>query len=312
MPAFRTPSFLIQMLFCSLLWALGFPLIKIIGADVTPWPLAAMRGILGSLALALWFAARGTPLRPHGREWRDWIVLGLFQGCLPNVLIAVAVAHIPSGLASMIEAGCPLLVAVVAHRLYADERLDARRLAGLLVGFSGMTILLWPSAVSDAGETSLVGVLAALGGAVSYAFGNLYVRAIPAMDPSRLAFGQQLFSGLPALGLALAEGGPGAFAGVPEHVGALLVFGLLATALPMLTYMHLFRLAGPTLASTIGYLIPVWTVIIGIVFLDETIAASAILGGGVVLAGVAVVSRRKASLKPARPGRGLPKEAGTP
>ncbi|MTJ83106.1 MAG: DMT family transporter [Telmatospirillum sp.] len=291
-------SFFAQLLFNSLLWAMAFPLIRVIGEDLSPPALAAVRGVLGTLALAVWITGRRQSLLPRGREWRDWIMLGLFEGAIPNILIAVSVARITTGLASMIEASCPLMVAALAHFLFTDERLGRRRLTGLLVGFAGMTILLAPAAFADNSRSAL-GILAAVGAAVAYAIGNLYVRAIPSADPARLALGQQMFSGLPSLALALFLEGPSGFAHVPDHAAVLLAFGLFATALPIVAYMHLLREAGPTLGSMVGYLIPVWTILAGTLLLGESVGAREILGGLVVLSGVAIVSFAKRRARPA-------------
>lgn len=280
-----------QLLLCSLLWASALPLMKVIGADVPPLALAALRGLMGAFFVGLWFVARRQSLMPRGREWRDWLVLGLLQGGLPNALTAYAVVRIGAGMTAMIQASSPLLVALLAHFLFADERLDARRAIGVAIGFAGIALLLGPAALGQAGD--LNGVLAMLATAVSYAFGNLYVRSIPHAEPARLAFGQQFFSGLPTLALALFFIGPGAFAGAALHPLALCAFGVLGTALPIVFYMHILRVAGPTRGSMNAYLVPFWTVLLGIGFLQESIGWREIAGGAIVLAGVALAARRR-------------------
>ncbi|MFM9577940.1 hypothetical protein ACKI2A_48100, partial [Streptomyces turgidiscabies] len=85
----------------------------------------------------------------------------------------------------------PLIVALFAHFMFAEERLTWRRGGGVLLGFAGMAILLGP-AVPGGRDGSLGGVLAMAATALSYAVGNLYVRGVPDPRPGRLAFGQQL------------------------------------------------------------------------------------------------------------------------
>jgi drug/metabolite transporter (DMT)-like permease len=197
--------------------------------------------------------------------------------------------QITAGLTSMIQASTPLMVAVLAHALFADERLSGRRGLGVLVGFTGMVILLGPAAFGGRPE-SLAGTLAMVATAASYAAGNLYVRSIPEARPLRLAFGQQLFSGLPTLVLVLTFAGPAAFQAAPEQAVALAALGLFATALPIVLYMNILRAAGPTLGSMNGYLVPVWTILLGLAFLGETVGLREIVGGATVLGGVAIVS----------------------
>jgi drug/metabolite transporter (DMT)-like permease len=189
----------------------------------------------------------------------------------------------------MIQASGPLIVAVLSHLLYADERLTLRRFAGVLVGLTGMGILIGPAALPDSG-ISPWGVLTMVATAFSYAAANLYVRSIKHADPARLALGQQICSAIPATALALVVTGPSAFAAVSVSAVPLLALGIVSTALPMLLFMRLIRRAGPTRASMVGYLQPVWTAVLAVLFLNEHIGLREIIGGAVVLTGVALVS----------------------
>lgn len=291
-PPFRrgdTGLLLGQMLLCSCLWGSSFLLMKLIGSEVSPLALTALRGLMGAALLGLWLALRGETILPQGREWRDWAVLGLLQGAIPNTLTAYALTLITASLTSLIQACTPLVVAVLAHLLFADERLSARRALGVLIGFSGMAILLGPAAFA-AGSPSAAGTLAMAATALSYALGNLYVRGIPKVQPTRLALGQQAFSGLPTLVLALALLGPAAFAAVPGLALPLLALGVFATALPILLYMHILRRAGPVLGSMNGYLVPFWTILMGVTLLGEQVGPREIAGGIVVLTGLVIVS----------------------
>jgi len=289
LPSGGTALLLGLMLLCSCLWGSSFLLMKLIGAEVSPLALTAVRGLMGCVLLGLWLALRGENILPQGREWRDWAALGLLQGAIPNTLTAYALTQITASLTSMIQACTPLIVAVLAHALFGDERLSARRAAGVLVGFSGMAILLGPAAFA-AGTPSASGPLAMAATALSYALGNLYVRGIPEVRPARLALGQQAFSGLPVLLIVLALSGPGAFAALPGLVLPLLALGIFATALPILLYMHILQRAGPVLGSMNSYLVPFWTILMGVTLLGEHVGLREIAGGAVVLAGLVIVS----------------------
>jgi drug/metabolite transporter (DMT)-like permease len=277
-----------HLIACSVLWASGFLFIKLSGA-VHPFAIAAMRGLVGAAALGLWFALRGRSVLPQGREWRDWAFLGTFNGWGPNVLVAYALTQITAASAAMIQASGPLIVAVLAHLFFAEERLTPRRMLGVLVGFLGIGILIGPAAFPESGVSG-AGALAMVAVAASYAIGNIYARAIVKADPARLALGQQIFSAVPATGLALLLIGPTAFEAVPEHLGWLVALGVVATALPILLFMRLIHGAGPTRAAMVGYLMPVWTALLAVLFLGETVGLREALGGLVVLAGVALVS----------------------
>ncbi|HLM40172.1 MAG TPA: DMT family transporter [Microvirga sp.] len=283
-----TPGFIVsRLLACSILWASSFLFIKLSG-DLNPFVLAAARGLIGAASLALWFAALGKSILPQRHEWRIWAILGTFNGWLPNVLLAYALTQITTATAAMIQASSPLIVALLSHALFAEERLTPRRLVGVVVGFAGMGILIGPAALP--GGVSTTGVLTMLAIACSYAVANVYVRTVKQAEPARLALGQQICSGFAATTLALVLAGPSAFMPVPAHLPPLIALGAAATALPVVLFMTLIRRAGPTRASMVGYLMPVWTAVLAVLFLGETIGLREVLGGAVVLAGVALVS----------------------
>lgn len=284
-----TQVFLISnLLVCSMLWATSMLFIKLSG-DLNPFVLAAMRGLIGATSLVLWFAAVRKGILPTRRDWPTWIFLGTFNGWLPNVLLAFALTQITTASAAMIQASSPLIVAVLAHWFFTEEKLTPRRLGGVLVGLTGMGILIGPAAFPESGVSGS-GALAMVATALSYAIANVFVRTVRHADPARLALGQQFCSAIPATTLALVLSGPTAFAAVGDHLAPLIALGVVSTALPILFFMRLIKRAGPTRASMVGYLMPLWTAILAVLFLGEHIGAREVLGGLVVLAGVALVS----------------------
>ena len=284
-----TAAFVISnLLICSFLWGSALVLVKLSG-NLNPFVLAAMRGLIGAATLAFWFILQGKSILPQRHEWRIWAVLGTLNGWLPNVLVAFALTRIPTATAAMIQASSPLIVALMSHWLFADERLTRQRLVGVLVGFLGMGILIGPAALPDSGIDAM-GVLVMVAVACSYATANIYVRSVRQAEPARMALGQQICSGFAATVLALSFVGPSAFAAVPAHWEPLIALGALSTALPILLFMHLIRRTGPTRASMVGYLGPFWTTVMAVLFLNESIGPRELTGGAVVLAGGALVS----------------------
>ena len=110
-----------------------------------------MRGLIGGTTLAVWFAVQGKSILPKRHEWRIWAILGTLNGWLPNVLLAYALTQIPPPRPAMIQASSPLIVAVLSHLLFADERLTPAAVPGRGVGFIGMGILIGPAALPDSG-----------------------------------------------------------------------------------------------------------------------------------------------------------------
>ncbi len=284
-----TPGFILSnLLACSALWGSAFLFVKLSG-NLNPFVLAAMRGSIGAATLAAWFTLQGKSILPQRHEWRVWAFLGTFNGWLPNVLVAYALTQIATAQAALIQASSPLIVALVSHLLFVEERLSPQRLVGVLVGFIGMGLLIGPAALPDSGINP-VGIIVMILVACSYAAANVYVRTVKNVDPARMALGQQIGSGSAAIVLALAVAGPSAFAPVLSKLAPLLALGALSTALPILLFMHMIRRTGPTRASMVGYLAPVWTILLAVLFLNESVGLRELAGGAVVLAGVALVS----------------------
>lgn len=290
-PADPGRSFIaVNLLLCSLLWGSSYLFIKLLSGDVPPLAIAASRGLLGGAVLSLWSLGRRRSPLPRRGEILPWIILGTTNGWLPNVLVASALTQLASGPAAMIQAAGPLVTALAAHLAFAEERLSRRRLGGILLGMTGVALLIGPRLFAGGGTA--LGVLAMIGAMLSYACANLYVRTVPAAigDPARLALGQQMFSGLIATGLTLAVLGPSALLPLGDHLAATLTLGVLATAIPVTIFMRLIRAAGPTRAAMTGYLVPTVAVILGVVFLGEPLELRQILGGCIILAGVFLVT----------------------
>ena len=273
---------------CSLAWGSSFLFIKLIGAEIPPIALATLRGLIAALAVGIvLLAMRQSPL-PRQDEIIPWAIIGFINGAIPNTLVAFAMQHMDSGPAVLIQSVGPMLTALAAHQLFAEERLMRGSILGVLVGFAGVALLIGPDAAS--GSTTTTGALAMLAVATCYTLGNLYTRTIRHHDPIRLAMGQQLFSMLFA-GLAAASTvGLVGFARTTDNLPALLALGVICTALPIAVFMRLIVRAGPTKAALTGYSVPAVAVAMGVIFLSERLTIWQAAGGFTVLAGVFLVA----------------------
>jgi len=186
--------YVVQLFSCSLMWSSGFIFMKLLADKVDPFAIASTRAALAALILSLWFSLRGHSPLPSRREFVPWLALGTLNGWLPNVLTAFALEHAAAGPSAMIQASGPLMVAVLSHIAFVDEKLTLRRLGGVLIGLVGITLLIGPAAFSANGST-LIGSLAMVIVSLCYALGNVYAKFIPHVEPARMALGQQVVSG---------------------------------------------------------------------------------------------------------------------
>jgi drug/metabolite transporter (DMT)-like permease len=281
--------YVIQLFTCSLMWSSGFIFMKLLAGSVDPFAIASTRAGIAAVILSLWFSLRGHSPLPSRRELVPWLMLGTLNGWLPNVLTAFALEHAAAGPSAMIQASGPLMVAVLSHIAFADERLTLRRLFGVLIGFVGITLLIGPAAFAADGST-LLGSFAMVIVSLCYALGNVYAKFIPHVEPARMALGQQVISASVATLLALGLGGISVYGPIIESWPAALALSIFSTAMPITIFMYLIRQQGPTKAAMIGYLMPVFAVLLSVIFLGETIGLREIAGGVIVLFGVAIVS----------------------
>ncbi len=292
-PAVATPAagrgfIIVHLIGAGFGWGCAFLFMKLMAGDVHLTVIAAGRAILAALVLAAAVALVGQSVLPAGREWRDWLVLGCVNGWAPNMLVAYALTQMESGPAAMIQASGPLLTAMLAHAVLPGERLTAARIIGILVGAAGMALLIGPAAVAGGGAA--LGILAMAALTLGYAIGNVYARMIPAADPTRLALGQQIVSALIGAAIALWSVGAAGFGKVEGHWAAMLALGVFSTALPIWLFMRLITHGGPTRASMVGYVAPIVAVAMGVLALGEPIVLRQVLGGAVILIGVAIVT----------------------
>ena len=270
------------------LWGCSFPLLRLVAAEMSPFALAALRG--GFAALGVFAFLLVTRQLAGKLQIRHWLVLGATNGWIPNLLTAVAMSRIESAPAALIHASTPLLIAILSVPLLRDERPGARGVAGLLVGFAGIALILGPAAVS--GQASFLGGLLILLSGVSYALGTIYARRVRPGAPAQLALGQQLVSGGVAALLSIPLAPSGAFDLEPWMIGIAAILGIFASALPLTMFLGLLARARVNDAGLVGYLQPPFAAAAGAAMLGEVPSALVITGGAIVLAGVWLATSR--------------------
>ena len=181
---------------------------------------------------------------------------------------------------------------LVLGALFAGERLNWSKIAGLALGIGGVTLLAMPAEAGAGahGTRELWPVTACLVASLSYAVGGVVVKRYGSGVPPRgVAVGAQLCAAVmlaPFLPFELPAAAPSPFV-----LANLLAFGVLASGVALILYFRLMADIGPTRALTVTFLIPLFAALWGLVFLGEALGAGAIAGGSLVLAGTALVMR---------------------
>jgi drug/metabolite transporter (DMT)-like permease len=267
------------------IWGASFLFLRLAVGPLGAIPIAASRLVLAGATIALYLAIVGKRL-DLARHWRHFAVVGILNSAAPFTLFAWSAQTLPASYLAVINATAPLFGALVAA-LWLGERITPRVALGLAAGMGGVATLvgLGPIAATPATVLAAAGGLAA---ALCYAIASGYVkRRSYAVDASVLAGGSNIAAAAVLLPLAIAVPPPGVPA--PEAALAALALGVLCTGIAYLLYFRLITDVGPSRALTVTFLIPVFGMLWGAVFLGETITATMLVGCALVLAGTGMI-----------------------
>lgn len=273
------------------MWGSSFLLTKIAVGSLAPAQVVTGRLVLAALVLTVVAVVLGRGMPRGGRAWLYLGLMAVVGNVLPFMLITWGQQRVDSGLAGILMAVMPLATLVLAHFFVDGERLRRNRIIGFLIGFVGIVVLVGPQALVQLGGSGeiLVAQLAILGGAFAYAVNTILARHRPAADVWITSAAVLGFAALLSMPMSVPLGVP---ADVPQ--GALMAvatLGLVSTAAATVGYFRLVTLAGPTFLSQINYLIPLWAVGMGMLFLGERPQWNAVAALLLILAGIAFAQR---------------------
>lgn len=282
------PRDLFELLLLAALWGASFLFMRLGAGEFGPVALAAVRVGVASLALlplAL-AAGQGAALRQH---WRAIAVVGISNSALPFLAYSFAALSITAGLASVFNATTPLWGALIAW-LWLRDRLTPWRVVGLVIGFAGVLWLAWDKASFKPGaQQTGWAVLACLGATLLYGWSASFTkRRLTGVPPLAVATGSQCAAAVTLLPLALLAWPMQPISGTAWIAAVLLA--LLSTALAYLLYFRLIAHVGPANAIAVTFLIPVFAVLWGGVFLHEAVSAVMLAGCAVILLGTSLAT----------------------
>ena len=289
-----TPTEWGLLLFLSLLWGGSFFFNAIAVTALPPFTIVAVRVLLGSVFLTAVLRITGGRLPTDRRSWGAFAAMGLLNNVIPFSLIVWGQGHIPSGLASILNATTPLFTVIVAHYLTHDERMTPLRVGGIVAGFLGVVVMIGGDVLAEAGN-HLLPEIAVLAASVSYAFSAIYARRFSqrGLAPLATAAGQITASAAMMVPIALVVDRPWLLPlPGPAVFGALIGLGALATCLAYIIYYRLLATAGSVNLMLVTLLIPVTAVLLGALFLGERLAANHFIGMAAIAVGLAAIDGR--------------------
>ncbi len=280
------PSDLIDLACLAALWGASFLFMRIATPQFGPVPLIELRVAIAALVLSPLLTARGG-FAPLIRHWRPLGVLGLLNTALPFCLFAFSTLHLSGGLAAILNSTSPLWGALIAWA-WLGHRPSASRGVGLLPGFAGVALLARDK-FGAGSQGPLLAIGAALLGAFLYGVGAGYARRTLAdAEPLAIATGSQIAAAIMLLPAAIVLWPQDAVSA--SAWWAVIFLGVASTALAYFLYFRLIANVGPARAITVTYLIPMFAMLWGALFIDEAVTTTMVAGCAVILAGTALAT----------------------
>jgi drug/metabolite transporter (DMT)-like permease len=287
-PPAAARTWVTDFLLLSAIWGSSFLFMRLGAVEFGPLPTAAVRVAVAAAFLLplLWLRGLGPEL---GRQWKGVFLIGVLNSGVPFAALAFALLSITTGLSSILNATVPLFAAVVAW-LWLNDRATPSRVLGLAIGFAGVALLAWDKASfqgAAGGAAPAWAVLACLFASLCYALAATATkRYLTGVPPLVLATGSQcgatLALAVPAWWLWPATS-PG-----PQAWLSLAAVGVLCTGVAYVMYFRLIERAGPARALAVTFLVPVFAVVYGAVFLGEAVTGWMLLCGAVIFCGTAL------------------------
>lgn len=278
----------------AVIWGAAFLFISVAVREVAPLTYVWLRLTIAAAAMWLFLWWRSEPAGLPRSVWKPIIVLALFNNAIPFVLFGWGQTHIASGLAAILNATTPIWGVVVAHLLTDDERMSPRKIAGVLLGFGGVTVMIGPALLGSLGNNVLA-QLACITAALCYAFAGVWARRFRAIGVSPLSVttGQLTAGALIMLPLALIADRPWLDA-LPslKAIGAIAALAVVCSAFAYILYFRLIDRAGATNALLVTLLVPPVAILLGALVLGEVLHPRDFAGLALIALGLAAIDGR--------------------
>ncbi len=277
--------FLFQLILLGAIWGASFPFMLVAVVDFSALALIEVRVAVGAAFLTTILAMRGELASLRGRT-KQFLILGAINSAIPFSLFAFAAKYQTAGLSSVLNSTAPLFGALVAF-VWLGERLRIAQTVGLVLGFCGVVILATSKNTLDG---KWIAIAAGLFAALLYGVAAHYSkRSLKGCPPLAVASGSLIGASLlllPTMPWSLSKHAPSF-----KAWACAIALGILCTGIAYILYFRMIEHYGAARSMTVAYLIPIFGVIWGFVFLNEPLTLRMLVGGTVVLAGTILVTR---------------------
>jgi drug/metabolite transporter (DMT)-like permease len=284
----------IQLCILSILWGGSFFFVKIALNDLPIFSIVFLRVFIGSLMLLLFISIKNKKLPKNRNIWFHFLVMGVLNNVIPFTMIVSAQKYIDSGFASILNATTPFFTIIIAHFFTKDEKLSFNKIIGLIIGLSGVTILIGYTSLFS-GKNEFIGALMMLIATMSYAFAGVWGKRFKAfkLDPILISTGQLICSSILLLPITLLMDKPWTLS-IPSSQTWFSILGiaLLSTAIAYIIYFRILSTSGATNVLLVTLLIPISALLLGVVILSETFYIQYMYGIIIISIGLIIIDGR--------------------
>jgi len=273
----------------ALIWASAFFNIKIATYSYGPLTIAFLRIFFGAIPVILLCYIKKIKIEVFSKDWYWFASIGVINLVIPFFLIAYGVQSVQSNLAAILMASTPLTASLLAHFFTKNEKINIIKTAGVLVGFSGIVFLFSDNLLIN--KNNFTSALLILSGSTFYVIGGLLTLKISNKKNENVTASILIWGSLVLLPITLLLEQPWNLSPRLDSTISVLYLGVFSTGVAWLLRFYILKHNGLVFQSQVAYLIPIFGVILGFIFLKEVITPKVIISMFVVILGIYIVKR---------------------
>ena len=293
----RQPNFTDYSLlvFLGIIWASAFFNIKIATDSFGPITIAFIRVLLGSIPLIILCLYKNIKIEVFSKDWPWFATIGFVNMVFPFFLIAYGVKEVQSNLAAILMSTSPLTSTLLAHFFLKEEKINILKVTGVLIGFSGIVYLFSDNFLIN--ENNIFSALCILIGSLGYVVGGILTYKISNKKNENVTASILIWATIILLPICFYFEKPWNYSPSLTSVVSITYLGVIATGLAWVLRFKVLKENGLVFQSQVAYLIPIFAVILGYVFLNELITFKVIIALIAIVIGIFIVKKSTSSKK---------------
>ena len=293
----RQPNFTDYSLlvFLGVIWASAFFNIKIATDSFGPITIAFVRVLLGSIPLIILCLYKNIKIEVFSKDWPWFATIGFVNMVFPFFLIAYGVKEVQSNLAAILMSTSPLTSTLLAHFFLKEEKINILKVTGVLIGFSGIVYLFSDNFLIN--ENNIFSALCILIGSLGYVVGGILTYKISNKKNENVTASILIWATIILLPICFYFEKPWNYSPSLTSVVSITYLGVIATGLAWVLRFKVLKENGLVFQSQVAYLIPIFAVILGYVFLNELITFKVIIALIAIVIGIFIVKKSSSSKK---------------